>query len=71
LHKSSLFSKEYEKVDEKDLMIERLKRQVEEQAKKINLLELQYAEIIQRMSVKIKKVPAVPIEDDEAEEEEL
>ena len=51
-------------------MIERLKRQVEEQAKKINLLELQYADIIQRMSVKIKKAASVPIEDDEAEEEE-
>ena len=57
-------------MDEKDLVIERLKRQVEEQAKKINLLELQYADIIQRMSVKIKKAAAVPIEDDEAEEEE-
>ena len=35
--KSSLFSKEYEKVDEnKDLIIERLKRQVEEQAKRGN-----------------------------------
>jgi hypothetical protein len=55
MHKSSLFSKEYEKVDEKDLMIERLKRQVEEQAKRINLLELQYTDIVQRMSVKIKK----------------
>ena len=55
--KSSLFSKEYEKVDEnKDLIIERLKRQVEEQAKRINLLELQYTDIIHRMSVKIKKV---------------
>ena len=54
--KSSLFSKEYEKVDEsKDLIIERLKRQVEEQAKRINLLELQYTDIIHRMSVKIKK----------------
>ena len=56
MHKSSLFSKEYEKVtaDEKDLTIERLRRQVEEQTKTINLLEIQYADIIDRMTKKIK-----------------
>lgn len=63
LHKSSLFSKEFEKVDEKDLIIERLKRQVEEQARRINLLELQYTDIVQRMTVKIKK--QVPQEEEE------
>ena len=62
-NKSSLFSKEFEKVDEKDLIIERLKRQVEEQARRINLLELQYTDIVQRMTVKIKK--QVPQEEEE------
>jgi len=68
MHKSSLFSKEYEKVaDEKDLTIERLRRQVEEQAKRINCLEMQYADIIERMTKKIK----MPVQNLVEEEEEF
>ncbi len=52
--------------DEKDLTIERLRRQVEEQTKRINLLEMQYADIIERMTKKIK----VPVQDPVEEEEE-
>ncbi len=52
--------------DEKDLTIERLRRQVEEQAKKINLLELKYEDIIKRITKKIK----VPVQDPVEEEEE-
>lgn len=69
--KSTLFSKEYEKVDAKDLLIERLLRQVEEQAKRINLLELQYGDITQRMSVKIKKISNKVEQEEQQELEEL
>ena len=52
--------------DEKDSTIERLRRQVEEQAKRINCLEIQYADIVDRMKKKIK----VPVQDPVEEEEE-
>ena len=53
--------------DEKDLTIERLRRQVEEQAKRINCLEMQYADIIERMTKKIK----MPVQNLVEEEEEF